>query len=149
MCDYEPLSFPPPRERTCRDKVRDFFLTGIVKTSRAKRLLTEMKKRSESPRALWGPDDDRYKCALSVGKIIQEEMGWPAPYFIPDDPLECVLYTLDELIGGDDLESALSVIESDFECSVSEYVLVHFDELTYGEFIDHLLQVKKKGTFTE
>lgn len=145
----ELLSLPPRRDRTFREKVRDFFLNGIFKSVAARGLLSTMKKRSESPRGLWGNRKDRYDFAVAVGKIIQEEMGWPAPHFYPDDPLRCVLYTLDELIGGLDLESALRTIESVYECDISGYVFDHWDELTYGDFIDYILEVKKEGTSSE
>lgn len=91
-------------------------------------LAEQLRQRPTFPAASWG-SDDRAAFAAAVGRIVAEEIGWPNSHFLPDDPLEIVLYCA----GSDGAETL--VISDDFEEAFGRECEFGGDR-TFGEFVD-------------
>ena len=94
-------------------------------------LASQLKKRSSFPIAAWGLDE-RAAFAETVGRIVAEEIPWPNPHFLPQDPLNIVFFCP----SGDGAEGV--AISYNFENIFGRPC--EFPEVqTFGEFIDHNL----------
>ena len=94
--------------------------------------------------ALWGPNEARVQAAQFVARTVGEEVEWPNPIFIPDDPFELVFWdhkscAVDDL----SLVGAFMTIESHFGASPSDEDLDRFQEGTFGAYVDFLLQASR------
>ncbi|HZN66517.1 MAG TPA: hypothetical protein VFB66_14605 [Tepidisphaeraceae bacterium] len=94
-------------------------------------LAEQLSQRPSFPADAWG-SDHRAAFAAAVGRIIADELAWPNPHFLPDDPLEIVFYCP----AGDGGEGL--VILDNFEKMFGrdcDFPAVN----TFGEFIDRNL----------
>lgn len=92
------------------------------------RLGEQLADRRSFPADAWGAGG-RAAFAEAAGRIVADEIGWPNPHFLPDDPLEVVLYCPagdggEGLAIGDELEKAFGR-----RCTFG-------GSRTFGEFVD-------------
>jgi hypothetical protein len=90
---------------------------------------------------LWGPNEARVKAAQFVAKTVAEEVQWPNPIFLPDDPFELVFWDHKSCVIDDlSLVGAFVTIEDHFNRSSSEEEFAHLAQGTFGGYVDFLLK---------
>jgi hypothetical protein len=139
---YSPLSLPALRTRG--EMVFDCLLTGFTRSTRARNLATQLRRRTAISREVWGPSPDRQKLASKISEIIQKEIGWPNANFIPEDPMRLVLFKLDsEGLFWDhmELEFIFYGIEDVAGRALTDDEFRHMFNGTFGEAVDLLLDI--------
>jgi hypothetical protein len=96
--------------------------------STAEQIAEQLKLRPSFPAEAWG-SDDRAAFAAALGRIVADEIGWPNSHFLPDDPLDVVLYS-----AGSDGGEGLA-ISYNFEKAFGRRCEFG-DDRTFGEFVD-------------
>jgi hypothetical protein len=89
---HPPLRWPP--EFPPRNGWSRFFL-GIrwlgPDVSFFRRLQEQQAARGPEVMTAWPTDDER-EAALVLGRLLEKHVGWPTPYFLPDDSFAVVAY---------------------------------------------------------
>ena len=94
----------------------------------AEQIAEQLRERPSFPGSAWG-SEDRAAFAAAVSLIVADEFDWPSPHFLPDDPLEIILFHA----GGDGGEGL--AISYNFEKAFGRRCRFG-DDQTIGEFID-------------
>jgi len=98
-----------------------------------------VKERGPIPPEVWGVDSQRRQAALKVSAIIKDAIGWTAANFVPDDPVDILLwhgcYDLGEL-------DAVLRMEAAFFVEIPEHKREEIwrSGLTLGQLVDYLLE---------
>ena len=143
---WPPLQFPPQWP----DIRRRGLLLGIPligpQAGAHDDICQQLALRTAECWTLWGPNEARVKAAQFVAKTVAEEVRWPNPIFIPDDPSELVFWDHKSCVVDDfSLLGAFMKIEDHFGASSSEADLDRLWERTFGGYLDFLLQAGSRG----
>jgi hypothetical protein len=97
-----------------------------------------VKRRGPIPSEFWGGDPRRCEVAQKVSSIIKGTIGWTTDNFLPDDPVDILLwggwYDLAEV-------EAIMEIEKQFVLDIpKDEIEKIFGGLTLGELVDYLLE---------
>ncbi|MBN1342780.1 MAG: hypothetical protein JXQ73_08890 [Phycisphaerae bacterium] len=98
----------------------------------------QMAERSEDCLTAWGANAQRNAVRDEVSAIIQEWMEWPHRFYLPNDHLGALLFFPCDMSG----EQALQSIADAF--SVPDDLVFGFEERTYGELVDALVEVRDR-----
>ena len=118
-----PLSWVPfvgPRVRAARD------------------IRAQLRARDRRCADLWGPDPERRRVSDVVCHIIAYCMGWPNDCFIPEDPVEILLWE-DSIVGLMRPEQALLMVEEQLGITFEEGEEVTWSG-TLGEMVDSIVR---------
>ncbi len=138
--NWPPLQFPPQWP----DIRRRSFLLGIPfigpQAGAYENLCKQLQVRTAECWALWGTNEcRRRKAAQFVANIVGEELRWPNPIFIPDDPTELVFWN--ESCATDDLcvIPVFVKIEMTYNRCPLEDEEGRLAQGTFGSYVDFLI----------
>jgi len=133
---YPPLHMPKPPEpaKSLAERLRESV--SLQQNSGEESLLNQIRVREPIPVEEWR-DDDRALLARELASIIADVLQWPNYHFIPEDPIKWVTY----VIGGDDLEHTEIAmrIEEELGYTFTNSDVDLFEQGTFGDFVDHIL----------
>jgi len=86
----------------------------------------------------WGSDPRRQQLARLVCETVADELGWPAPYFLPNDPLEIVF---GRPCNGAEVVAVFDGLQQRFGYDVRTDKAIH----TLGELVDRCLEAGGVG----
>ena len=95
----------------------------------------QLKNRSEPEGRLWGASAAKEALAHFVCKVAAKAMGWPNPYFIPEDPAGVVFWAHQD---GLDVESAVMEIEEHLGIELEDEEIEAWFNQTLGEVVEFL-----------
>lgn len=108
----------------------------------------ELARRGSIPRSIW-PDELRAEVAEEVLCVINDELMWPNPNFIPDDPLRIMI----ELDTGDLCEiEAIMGLEEAFKVELLKRGKFTIDpetskevtDMTFSEFVEYVIRMSPR-----
>jgi acyl carrier protein len=101
----------------------------------------QLEEREKPPESIWGSDPERIALAKIVCKILAEELSWPNDHFIPEDPVNILLWS--HVDGLDDVEAVLQ-LEEKLGVKITEEQTAAWSDGTLGEMVDCLLEMKSQ-----
>lgn len=108
---------------------------AVARRSRNNRTMTELDRqlmaRPFAPQ-YWGSDVRRRQLARLLCEVVAEELAWPAPYFVPADPLEVIF---GRPCNGAEVVALFDGIEERFHFDIRKADSV----VTLGELVDRCL----------
>lgn len=84
----------------------------------------------------------------AIGEIVRDEIQWPNVNFIPQDPMRLVLYQLDTVglfFDNMEIESIFRSTENLVGRRLKRKEWERICEMTFGEAVDFLLQIKNES----
>lgn len=110
---------------------------------RAKHALRDMQQQVERrgpiTAEVWGVEPSRWQVARRVAVIIKDAIGWKADHFIPDDPVDILLwggwYDMGEV-------DAMMRIERQFAVDILKELseAIFKGQMTFGQLVDYLIE---------
>jgi len=101
----------------------------------------QLEEREKPPESIWGPDPERIALAKTVCNVITEELSWPNDYFIPEDPVNILLWSHVE--GLDDVEAVMQ-LEEKLGVKITEEQAAEWSNGTLSQMIDSLLEMQRQ-----
>lgn len=92
----------------------------------------------------WGTDRRRVDLARFMARALGDVCGWPNPVFLPEDPIELVAWSQDDV--DFDVEEACMRIEEHLGIGADAAAREHMMGRSFGEAVDHLLGQASQGS---
>ncbi|HEY8751545.1 MAG TPA: hypothetical protein VIM11_26425 [Tepidisphaeraceae bacterium] len=111
------------------------------RTPKAQNIARQLAARPKAATAAaWGDDPIRIAMARNISRIIREEFHWPNAHFLPDDPLNLLMYT-----PGDGITpiACAFAMEKQLTLTLGPVTSVWW-KMTLGQLVDHLLHLPRK-----